>query len=490
MMTPRSEPDRHVRRFSGFSSFSDMANGKFIALILALWLAEIVGSFETAMIFAAQRPLIEELGDTVRFGWLVTSYLVIAAGMAAIVGRLGDMFGRRNLLIVALLTGLVGSLMSAWATSYPMLLGGRCLQGVTGAALPLCIGLAREHCAPERVPLVIGLVISGASIGTAMGLVIGGVIVDQFSWHGVFYASALLSLLAVPVLLLAIPAAKATIPHRSVDWIGGILFAPAVLLVLLGITNGSRWGFLSPWTFGCLAVGLVLLLVWIVSSLRSEKPLIDIRLLGRREVWVSNLSSSLVAMSALQITLVFSLMLQAPVWTGIGLGLSATMAGLTKLPSNFSSLFAGPFTGWLTSRWGGRLALLVSGGLTVAGWLLAVFFNGSVAQLIVVLIVISFGTTMLLTTGMTIVSTAVPVDRTSEAIGMMSVFRGACMGIGAQLVSLLLATSTVTAPSGGAAYPTPTAFMLAIGFIIVLCGAATVLALLLPRDAGLRERLE
>ncbi|MGQ2928846.1 MAG: MFS transporter, partial [Sphingopyxis sp.] len=101
-----------------------------------------------------------------------------------------DLFGRRQVLVVVLVIGAVGSLISALSTNFPVLLAGRLMQGVTGAILPLCIGLVHENAGKDRAPMAIGLMISGASIGTAAGLVVGGVIVDNFSWHGVFFASA------------------------------------------------------------------------------------------------------------------------------------------------------------------------------------------------------------------------------------------------------------------------------------------------------------
>ena len=132
-----------------------MKNGSTAAVIGALWIAEITGSFETAMIYAAQRALTDDLGDPVRVGWLITSYLLIGAGAAALAGRLGDIFGRRRLMLAMLAVGFVGSLVSTFSANYPMLLAGRCLQGLTGAILPLCVGLVRENLPPRKVPMAV-----------------------------------------------------------------------------------------------------------------------------------------------------------------------------------------------------------------------------------------------------------------------------------------------------------------------------------------------
>src|SRR3546814_57960 len=121
-------------------------------LIAALWIAEVTGSFETAMILAALKRLIEDFGNPAMVGWLITGYLIVGAAIAAVVGRLGDLFGRRRILIAVLLIGAAGSLISALSGNFAILLTGRLMQGVTGAILPLCIGLVHENLGQERAP--------------------------------------------------------------------------------------------------------------------------------------------------------------------------------------------------------------------------------------------------------------------------------------------------------------------------------------------------
>ena len=185
--------------------------------------------------------------------------------------------------------------------------------------------------------------------------------------------------------------------------------------------------------------------------------------------------------SAAALDPVRSILLQAPQWTMVGLGVSATVAGLAKLPSNILATFAGPLSGWLTGRGGGRMAMVIGGGITTAGWLLAYALHDDLLTVILVLCVISFGTTMLFAVAPTIIADAAPPERTSEVSGMLAVVRGLCMGIGAQLVTTLLASDTVTQAGGTETYPSEAAFGLTILVIAALCLAATLLAFALPK---------
>ncbi len=449
------------------------------SILFALWLAEATGAFETAMIYAAYKALIVTFHDPVKVGWLVTAFLLVSAGGAAVVGRSGDLYGRRRVLLWLLGAGAFGAAVSASATSFAALLVGRSIEGLSAAILPLVIGLVRENLPRERVALGIGLMISGASAGTAAGLVIGGLLVDHFSWHAVFLASTSFALLSFGLVLAWVPRSHVATGHARLDWVGGVLFVPAIAGLLLYISDGRVWGWGGPWMTVLLIASAALFALWIARSLRTPDPLIDIRLFADRRVLLANAIGALVATGALQITLVFSVLLQAPRWTGIGLGTSATLAGLAKLPSNLGSLFAGPLGGYLTERRGARLTMTGGGLLAKSGWLLAMWQHGSVSMLVAVLCVISFGTTILFAVGPTLLVAAVPSARTSEAAAMMGVVRQLFIAVGAQLVAVLLATDTVIGPDG-ARYPTSDAFMLTMGVVAGLCGLATLVALALP----------
>lgn len=453
------------------------------ALLGALWVAEMTSSFESAMILAALKVLVVQFGDAAKVGWLVTAFLIVGAAVSALVGRLGDIYGRQKVLLVVLAIGMVGSLLSAASSSYSLVLAGRVMQGATTAILPLVIGLVRENLPAERVPAGIGLMISGASIGTAAGLILGGAIVDLASWHGIFLASASFCLISLLLVCALVPQSRRAVLSQPVDWWSGILFAPGVTLVLLYLAGGKAWGWGSPAALALLIAGVALCLLWWRRALSSANPLIDVRTLTHRPIAVVCAASALVAMGTLQITVFFSLLLQAPVWTGLGLGLSATVAGLAKLPSNLTSVFAGPLSGWLTGRGGGRMAMVTGGLITTFGWTLVLFDSSSLGVIIAQLIVISFGTTMLFAVAPTIIASEVPPERTSEVTGILGVIRGLFSGVGSQLVTTILALDSVT--RGTERYPSPQAYHWALIAIILLTASATAVSLALPKRTAL-----
>ncbi|MEY2926271.1 MAG: hypothetical protein RL367_748 [Pseudomonadota bacterium] len=461
----------------------------WLGLLAILWIAEATSAFEGSMIYAAQRFINRDFGNPALLGLLYSSYLIIGAGAAALVGRMGDVFGRRRLMLIILGLGTLGSVMSGFSTGMPnLLLAGRILQGLTGAVLPLAVGLVRENMPAGKVPMGIGLMISGASLGTASGLVIGGLIVDHYSWHGIFIASALFCLASLIGVLAVVPQSPRQTNSGGIDWFSGILFAPGIMLLTWYFSTIAKLGLVHQAGLIALASGAALLSFWIWRSLQARVPLIDIRLFRNRTVLVANLVTALVALSSLQITLIFAVLLQTPLWTGLGLGASATLAGTAKLPSNILSTLAGPLSGWITGRGGGRAAMLWGGIISTTGWVLAWFIHDSIVHTILILCVISFGTTILFAVGPTILAQAVPEDRTSEVSGMLTVTRGLFSGIGAMMVTVLLASQVVQDPASKAQYATADAFQLTVLVVIGFSIAATLCAFALPKGESPVQR--
>jgi MFS family permease len=457
-----------------------MALGKSVGWVLAaLWIAEITAAFETAMLYAAVGQLMKAFGDAVKVGWLITAYLLVGAGAAAVVARLGDMYGRRRLTLILLGITVFASLLSASTSSFALILVGRSLQGLAAAMLPLCFGLVRENIPPAHRSVAVGIVMSGASAGTALGLVAGGAIVDHFGWHAIFLVSALMAAVSWVLIRLLVPVSPVNRdPHAPVDIGSVFLFVPAVVALLLAISNAKTWGWASPQVLGLLVVAALLVAVWIRRSLRHPAPLIDVRLFANRSVAIANISYALLALGGLQVAMVFSLLLQAPRWTGPGLGVSAALAGLIQLPGSMIGVLVGPIAGLAMRRFGSRAVMILGGTVAALGWAAACVGHGSTTIILLLVLVIASGTFLIYTAGPNVVMDNVPQERTSEATGMLAVIRSIAMGIGAQLVAILLATSTVG--NGGAKYPDAGAYLLTFVVITGLCVLAAIAASMLP----------
>jgi len=146
------------------------------------------------------------------------------------------------------------------------------------AILPLCVGLVREHWPRERVPVAIGVLTATYSIGAGIGFIIGGVF---------FWFSAALALLTLVLAVWLVPASPRATRTGRTDVVGGVMFVPAVGVV--GLTQAASWGWASARTWGLIGAGVLLLFAWARHELRLSDPLIDVRLLGTRQIALANL---------------------------------------------------------------------------------------------------------------------------------------------------------------------------------------------------------
>jgi MFS family permease len=450
-----------------------------VFVLTALVLAEIVSAVEATMIFAALRVFYREFGDPVMVGWIMTAFLLVAAASASVCSRLGDM-RRRLLLIVLVLAGL-GSLLGAWASTAPGVILGRAIQGMSGAVLPLCFGLVRESLPERRVPLGIGVISAAAFVSAGAAILLGGVLVDHFTWHWIFYVGAGTAALAVVTVALWVPRSEPAAAREPVDLLGVLLLVPAIAAVLLGLSQAKLWGWGDGRTLSLVLGGGVALGLWTWHELRTPAPLIDVRLLGQRQFALANLGVVLLALGPLQSGWLLSLLLQQPQWTGVGLGLSATLAGVILAPPMALAVLVGPGCGALAARFGARVPALLACALLLAGWGGIALRHDWLPFVAAMLVLQGIGMAMAYAAAPMLIVEVAPAERTSEVTGVSSVIRYVSNAVGSQGVALLLAHATVSDPARGpGSYPAPAAFVLTLGVIAGLCVLSLAVTACLP----------
>src|SRR5882672_1568983 len=153
----------------------------------------------------------------------------------------------------------------------------------------------------------------------------GGVIVDHLHWHWIFYTGATTAVVACVAVAAWVPASQPTAACEPVDVLGAVLLVPAITALLLAMSQVKVWGWADARIVSLLIGGAAVLALWVWHELRTPAPLIDVRLLGQRQLALANLAVVLLALGAMQSGVLLSLLLQQPAWTGVGLGLSATV---------------------------------------------------------------------------------------------------------------------------------------------------------------------
>jgi MFS family permease len=427
-------------------------------------------------------PTIQEALDTNQADvtWVLTSYLLSASVFTPIIGRLGDMTGKKRMLVVALGSLALGCLISALASSLAVMILGRAIQGIGGGVLPLAFGIARDEFPDEKVPSAISAIASMGAAGAGVGLVVAGPIVDLLGHDALFWVPLILLLIAGGAAHFVIPESPVTTPGR-INWLAAGLLTGALVALLLPVSRGAVWGWTSLTVLTLLAAALALAVLWVVVETRAQFPLIDMRMMRRRAVWTVNLTTLLVGVAMFASFAFVAQFLQTPESAGYGFGASITESGILVLPQTVAAFVVGLVAGRLGQRYGSKNVLLVSIVIAAIGYLGFSFVHDERWQVYLLTTVMGLGIGGVFATTPNLIMAAAPPEQTGTANGMNANIRT----IGGSIGAALMAT-VVTAHVGPTGLPAESGYT--TGFLMLtgalgLSGAAALLIPAVRRDA-------
>ncbi|MGW2330159.1 MFS transporter [Streptomyces sp. NPDC001700] len=447
--------------------------GGFVAVLAFCGIA--VSVMQTLVV-----PLVSELPQLLHTtssnaSWVVTSTLLAGAVSTPVMGRLGDMFGKRRMLMVALILLVVGSLTCAVTSDLVVMVIGRAIQGGAMGAIPLGISIMRDELPPQRLGSAMALMSSSLGIGGALGLPAAAFVAQHTSWHVLFYGAAGLGAISIALVLAVVPESAVRTPSRF-DLVGALGLTAGLVCLLLPITKGGDWGWASGTTLGLFGAAVVILLLWGVFELRTAEPLVDLRTTARRQVLLTNLASIMVGFSFYAMSLIFPQLLQLPEATGYGLGQSMVMAGLYFAPMGVAMMVVSPLSARINAARGPKVSLI--SGIIVIG---ATYGAGLVMideiwQIVVLATALGVGIGIAYSAMPTLIVSAVPARETGAANGLNTLMRSIGMSTSSAVVGVILARQTTD--FGGVALPSKegfqTSFMVAcaasiVGLLIAFC---------------------
>jgi len=445
--------------------------------LFILSMSALAFSLAQTMLIPALGELTHQLDtDASGIAWVLTGYLLAAAVATPVAGRLGDMFGKRRLLVLSLIAFGLGSTVAALGSSLEVVVLGRVLQGLGGGIFPLCFGIIRDEFPRERVAGSIGLISAIFGIGGGAGLVGGGLIADNLSYHWIFWLGTISAGLAALATQIWVPESPERKPGR-VDLRGAALLGVGLVLPLIAISRANDWGWGSTRTLVLIASGLAVLAVWVAVERRTEQPLADIPTLIKPPVLLTNIATLFVGFGMFGSFLLIPQLAELPESTGFGFGLGATGAGLLLLPGAIMMLFTGPISGALGTRFGSKLPLAIGAAMTSAGLVGLGLDHGSELAVISWSFVMSSGIGLSFAAMANLIVEAVPPQQTGEATGFNALTRSVGASIGSQVSAAILAGSVVA----GSPLPTDAGFTAAFLVSAGVAGVAAAIAVVIPR---------
>ncbi|MFV5994629.1 MFS transporter [Streptomyces sp. NPDC056231] len=402
--------------------------------------------------------------------WLVTVTLLTGAVFTPVLGRVGDMYGKRRVLVTSLAVLVVGSVLCAVSSHIGVLITGRALQGAALAVVPLGISILRDELPPERVLSAVALMSSTLGIGAAVGLPVAALVVEHFDWHAMFWVSGVIGLIDIVLVLCCVPES----PLRSrgrFDAVGALGLSAALVCLLLAVTQGADWGWTSTRTVGLLVAAVVVALLWGAYELRVTTPMVDLRVSARPAVLLANVAALLIGFAFYANSLVTAQMVQEPKATGYGLGASLVVSGLCLLPGGVSMVALSPVSARISAAYGPKVSLTLAAGIIAVGYVVRYFTSHSLWLIIAGATVVASGTAIAYSALPALVMRGVPPGETGAANGLNTLMRSIGQAFCSATVAAVL--TNLTFRVGGRTAPTLHAYQL----VFLIAAGAALLAL-------------
>jgi EmrB/QacA subfamily drug resistance transporter len=418
----------------------------------------------------------DELGaSSTATAWIFTGFLLSASVLTPIVGRLGDMFGKARTLVACLAMLSFGVLLAALASSIEMLIVARVIQGAGGAIFPLAFGIVRDEFPARRAAQGIAMISAILGIGGGLGIVLAGPIIENLDYHWLFWLPLVFCLIATVAAILFVPESPLRSPGR-IDWAGAGLLSAWLVLLLLGVSQTSRWGWGDPRVLGLILASLLVAAAWIRYEERAREPLIDMVMMRVRGVWTVNAAAFLVGAGMYSSFILIPEFTETPASSGYGYGATVTEAGLFLLPATVAMMLVSPFAGWLAGRIGPRITLIAGSLVTALSFTLMAVAHDAHFNMYVATALMGTGIGLAFSSLANLIVEAVSPAQTAVATGMNTVMRTLGGSVGGQIGASLIA-GTVVASS----LPTEEGFTLAFGFGAGACLLAAIASLAVPR---------
>lgn len=421
--------------------------------------------------------------NTTTSALLESGFLIVAAIAAPLIGKLGDSRGKKRMLLVTLGFYFIGALGAGLAPNFIALILFRAIQGVGGALMVLSIAVTRDELPEDKLSFGIGCVVGSFGAGACLGLALSGVITELLSWHYIFFVESGLITIGAVLAAMLLPESNERSEQRT-DYLGVALLGAALASLIMGVTEALHLGW--PVT-GIFLLSLLLFVTWGIYESRIEEPLLDTNVLRSPRVLFPNISSALAGYAAFSTMFLVPRFVQVPrhlpkhiaQHISYGFGAAAGDVGFYLLPLGVGILCAGPVSGPLGRRYGGKWVFASGLLLTAIASALLALIHGDKIVFCIWLFLLGAGFSMTFGAGSVFVTEAVETSSTGIANAFLSLMRLVIGGIGAQIAAALIMSQSIGSSNH---VPHESTFAIAFGISAFLALIGTGVALLVPTD--------
>jgi EmrB/QacA subfamily drug resistance transporter len=405
-------------------------------VLLTLLLILLLINYVETMVAPALPTIQNDFGTNEEtISWVTTAFTISAAVSAPIMGKFADVHGKKKTLMAVLLAYALAVFIAGVSPNVYVLILARAVQGIGFAAFPISIAIISDLLPPQRIAQAQGILSATFGIGTAAGLSLGAIIDQNLGWQTAFHIAFVGSLALILVATRVIPETGKRLKEK-IDLVGMALVASGSSLILLYISEGTSWGWLSGPEIVILSLGVVLLYAFAMWESIAEEPMIKLELFRIRNFAVANVVGMIsgIAMFLLFFGVIYYAQLPWP----FGLGKDQISAGMALAPGTLGMLIVGPILGRMLNKVGPK-PILISGGFVLGlGFFLNLVHRSSLFDLTVNGFVTTIGIVMMILPIVNMVAVSLPPEARGVGMGVNTLIRQIGASIGPVLASSIM----------------------------------------------------
>lgn len=421
------------------SDQADTYKKGFGLLIISISLATFMSALDGTIVNIALPTISEAFNVTTStVSWVSTVYLLVMAGCVLIFGKISDTIGFKKVFLAGFFIFTIGSFASGFLPdfihSFPVLIGSRAFQAVGGAMIT-AIGpaMVTAYLPMEQKGKAMGIVLTFAALGTAIGPTIGGVLTQFLSWNWIFFINVPVGICAILLGAKVIPSMKTRERTDGFDKAGAVLIFTGLASLLFALSEGQTLGWTNPVILGSLILAILLLGCFVWCELRVADPLLELRLFKRKNFLMTNMTLILLFFSFAGISYLL------PFYLEYVQGYAPSTAGLILTALSVAMMVGGVLAGMLYNRTGGRLLSIAAGISIVVGYFLMTLIRPDTTTGFVVLclLLIGFGLGLMLTPASNMIMNSVSKKYQGMVSSLTSLERFAPMTIGIAIFNII-----------------------------------------------------
>jgi EmrB/QacA subfamily drug resistance transporter len=390
-------------------------------ILIAILLAMFLSALDQTIVGTALPTIMTQLHGNDYYTWVVTIYLLTATISGPIYGKLSDLFGRRPMVMIGVSLFLIGSALSGLSQEAWQLIAARGLQGLgAGAIFPIALAVIGDLFTPAERGKYQGLFGAVFGISALIGPALGGFLTDNVGWHWIFFVNLPIGAVALVIIWRLLPAIKHPERARSIDYLGSVVFAAALVPILIGLTNKQTMDWTNPEVGGLILVGLAFAAIFVWVESRASEPILPLSLFRNRSISVSLIAVFLAGFGF------FGAIIFVPRWFQVVLGSSATESGYQILPLLAGLIISSVVSGQVISRTGRyRWVVVISMVFLTVGLLLMTQLRGdtSLPVMWIWMVITGIGIGPTLAAFTIVVQNSAPFTQLGAATGALTFFR-------------------------------------------------------------------